>query len=93
MHRETVFIAWIYISDAMAEKLASKHRTSAAEVRETFQLPGRPQRGVWHEHPEYGRRLYVEGLTVKGRRLLAILQPTHRDVDFWRLRSAWSLEK
>jgi hypothetical protein len=90
MARETVYIAQIVISARMAEKLASSgHGTSAEEIRDTFELPGRPQRHEWNDHPEYGRRLYVEGLSPSGRRLLAILQPTS-DPDVFRLRTGWA---
>lgn len=93
MAEETVYIAHIEISQRMAEKLASSdHRTSADEICDTFEMPGIPQRGTWNVHPEYGRRLYVQGISPAGRTLLAILQPTN-DPDLFRLRTGWAIEK
>ena len=93
MRRETVYIAHIDISPRMAEKLASKHGVTADEVREAFELPGKPQRGVWHYDREHGGwRLYVRGRTGAGRRVLGILQPVDRRNDRWRVRTAYGVE-
>jgi hypothetical protein len=89
---ETVYIAYIEISARMVEKLGSSRGITEDEVRDTFQLPGKPQRGVWHEHPEYGRLLYVRGKTEEGRHMLAILQPVGMHDDHWRLRTAWHVD-
>jgi hypothetical protein len=92
MHKETVHIAYVEISPRMAEKLASKHKVTADEVREAFQLPGRPQRGVWHNDPRHGRRLYIRGSTHAGRPVLGILKLVDKQNDHWRLRSAWPID-
>lgn len=90
MARDVVYIALITFPPGMAAKLASKHGVSEDEVRDTFELPGRPQRGSWNEHPEHGRRLVVEGKSPHGRRIVAMLAPT-ADVDVWRIRTAWPI--
>lgn len=92
MPREKVYIAYIEISRRMARKLASKHGVTADEVREAFELPGKPQRGTWHEHPEYGRRLYVRGETAARRPVVGILQLVDEETDHWRLRTARPIE-
>jgi hypothetical protein len=90
---ETVYIAYIEISARMVEKLGSDHGVTEDEVRDTFQLPGKPQRGVWYDDPEHGRRLYVRGRTPEGRRIVAILRQVDRHNDHWRLRTAWHVNE
>jgi hypothetical protein len=88
--QDLVYITWIIFPPGMAAKLSSKHGLSVSEVRDTFELPNSPQRGTWNEHPEYGVRLFVEGLSSRGVRLLAILAPTD-EPDVWILRTAWGI--
>ena len=90
---ETVYIAYIEISARMVEKLGSSRGITEDEVRDTFQLPGKPQRGVWYDDPKHGRRLYVRGRTPGGHRILAILRQADRHNDHWRLRTAWHVNE
>lgn len=89
---EPVWIAHIVVPPGMVEKLSSKHGVSEQDVRDTFELPGVPQRGAWNVHEEHGVRLYVKGVGPAGQLLVAILAPTN-DPDVWRLRTAWRIAR
>jgi hypothetical protein len=90
---QRVYIAEIVISDAMAEKIQSKHGVAPDEVREACQAPNRYRRAAWHTHPEYGRRLIVFGSTRAGRIIKVILQPVDLTDGVWRLRTALAASK
>lgn len=82
------YIGYIEISDAMAEKITSKHQITPEEVRDACQSPNRYRCATWNIHPEYGRRLYVLGETRTGRQIKVILQPVDGRDGTWRLRTA-----
>jgi hypothetical protein len=63
------------------------------QVRAACQWPAVPQRVVWHDHPEYGRRLLVVARDEQGRLLRIILQPVDPADGTWRLRTVLVGEK
>lgn len=85
-----VHIAHVEISPAMASKIMSKHGVTPYEVREACSAV---ERAAWDYHPKHGRRLLVEGRTVRGRVLKVILQPVDTADGSWRLRTALDARK
>lgn len=83
--RQRFIIRDVEISARMVAKLGSKHGVAAHEVYEACEAP---ERAGWHDHPEYGRRLLVEGRTYQGRLLKVVLQPVDASEGKWRLRTA-----
>jgi len=80
-----VYIGFVEISLAMAQKIQSKHGVTPDEVLDAC---ASATTAVWHDHPEHGRRLLVEGRTREGRLLKVILQPVDPQDGTWRLRTA-----
>ena len=80
-----VYIGWISISPAVAEKIQTKHGITPDEVREA--CSGHTV-AKWEVHPEHGRRLLVIGTTGGGRTLKVVLQPIDPRDGTWRLRTA-----
>jgi hypothetical protein len=83
---ESVYIGWVEISPAMAEKLQSKHGVTPDDVRDACSLPIRPR---WNNHPKHGYRLLLTGRTRHGTLLKVILQPVDVRDGTWRLRTAF----
>lgn len=89
MAGERVWISYIEFPAGMAAKLASKHHLTVDDIRDTFELPGVPQRGAWDDNPTHGLRLVVEGVSPRGHWLVAILKPSATELDSWKIRTAW----
>jgi hypothetical protein len=83
-----VYIGYVDISPAMAEKIMTKHGVTPDEVREVCQVPNTYRRAAWHRHATYGRRLIVYGETALGRSLKIVLQPVDVADGTYRLRTA-----
>jgi hypothetical protein len=87
----SVYIAQIDCSDSVREKINSKHGITLDEVREAFMYPARPERvsrlTSTHEDPR-APRIAVQGSTLRGRRIQAVLYPVDEGNGIWRLGTA-----
>jgi hypothetical protein len=70
---ERLWVANLIISPAIAAKLASLHSLDAEEIRDAIQCV-KGLRYAWNDHPERGRRAYVE-VMIGERRVQAVLYP------------------
>lgn len=88
-HLTRVHIGHIVCSEAVAEKIASKHGVDLQEVRDAVQWPARPSRAAWLDDSSdpRGPRLAVEGHTGQ-RGIRAVLYPVDPDDGTWRLGTA-----
>lgn len=68
----------VYISPAVNAKINSKHGVTQDEVLDACV---RVVTASWIAD-ERGRRLYIDGKTARGRRLLVVLYPTN-DPSLW----------
>jgi hypothetical protein len=80
----SVQIISVYMSPHVIAKINSKHGITADDVLDACQ---NPTRAGWHEDPERGRRLLVEGRNNHGRRVFAVLYPT-AVLGIWNLGTA-----
>jgi hypothetical protein len=87
---ETIWVARLRISRAVAHKLSTKHGLQAVEVRDAVQgVRGLPFR--WDEHPERGRRAIVE-TAIRGRKVAIVLYPANDPLgDTYDLGSAYRI--
>jgi hypothetical protein len=82
------WIAVVELADDIEAKVNMKHSITADEIREAVCLTSDVQQR-WHDHPVYGRRLYVRGATYEGRQLLVVLKPAPGGADgVWECQTA-----
>ena len=75
------------ITPEVEYKLATKHHVSRDEVEQAVRFSAfRDAR--WHDHPEFGRRLLVRGLTDERVSILAILKPINEQEGIWECKTA-----
>jgi len=82
---ESIWVALLDVSPAVAQKIASKHGIDASTVRAAMVGRGGYQ-ARWEDHPDYGIRVIVLASDESGRLFIAWLQPT-ADPDVWNLRT------
>ena len=82
------FIADVYISPAVENKLRQKYNLTGREVREAVMLC-KVRRSFLEMHPERGERLLLTATTVTGTVLDVVLYPAGPDDDgLWSLGTA-----
>lgn len=81
----TIWVAVLYISDRVAEKLIRKHRIDPDDARSAV-LCREGLRFEWDDDPERGLRAIVES-RISGRPALIVLYPLGDDE--WHLGSAY----
>ena len=75
------------IAPEVEHKLMTKHHVSRDEVEQAVRFSAfRDAR--WHNHPEFGRRLLVRGLTEEQVPILAILKPVNEQDGIWECKTA-----
>jgi hypothetical protein len=85
----TVWVAEVLVSEAIAEKIRSKHGLDPYEIAAQIKPP--PPRFGRYVTDHRGTRLYAKVRTRKRLDVLVILFPLGDDV--WRLASAYVLER
>jgi hypothetical protein len=91
--RSKVVVATLIIDPQIEAKIREKHKLTAAEVKEAV-IYARDAQAEWEDHPDYGRRLVVQGTTYRGRPVIAYLVPldeSDEEEGGFRLRTALSL--
>jgi len=84
------YIAEVWISETVAQKILQKHNVSPDEVREAVVMCSL-RRAKWQlRKPEMAWRLLVEGDTAAGRQLFVVLYPVSGQDGCWRLGTAFS---
>ena len=81
------WIAEVWFSPEVADKIQSKHHLTPREVEEAVRLYA-GIRARWHDHPVHGRRLIVIGETFAGLRIIAILRQIDQASGTWECRTA-----
>jgi hypothetical protein len=82
-----LWIAEIRISEAVEDKLSTKHNLSGAIIRAVC-VPRQYDAAAWEDHPEHGERLVVQAHDEFGM-IRVVLQPVDVTEGIWRLRTAW----
>ena len=85
----TVWVAEVLVSEAVAEKIVSKHGLDPYEIATLVKSP--PPRFGRYVTNHRGTRLYVKIRTGQRLGVLVVLYPVGDDV--WRLASAYVLER
>jgi hypothetical protein len=92
LHRlPEVWVAQLFISEAVAQKINQRHRIEPHEVRsEVVCVAG--LRGRWDDHPERGRRAVID-ISIRGRLAAVVLYPReHQMGDAWNLGSIYFVD-
>jgi len=82
-----LWIGYIEVPASVEAKIRTRRGVTGDQVRAACQWPATPLRAVWHDHPEYGRRLIVVAVDEQGRTLKVVLQPVDIADGTWRLRT------
>jgi hypothetical protein len=81
------WIAQVIFTPAVESKLATKHGISAEEVKQAV-LFSAFRDARWHDHPTFGRRLFVRGTTDEGIPVLAVLKVVNESDGIWECKTA-----
>ncbi|MFL5998609.1 MAG: hypothetical protein ACJ736_30685 [Streptomyces sp.] len=86
-----IWVAELIISSKTEEKIVSRHRVTADEVKDAIVcVPGLPF--SWNDDPERGRRALVK-VKVRNVSYLMVLYPVDAPMgDVWSLGSAYPLQ-
>ena len=89
-----VYVASIEPNTELANQINNKHGVTWHEVEEAVLWPARHVRATWHSAditPQRGRRIVIEGRTVRGRALGVVSYPVDDADRTWRLGAAVGL--
>jgi hypothetical protein len=81
------WIGDITFSQAVEAKLRTKHNLTPDQIKSAVAW-GQHDSAVWHDHPEYGRRLILGGSDAAGS-MLVYLRPIDRGDGLWQCLTAW----
>lgn len=72
------------------EKIKTKHQLTVEMIKEAV-LCGADDRSGWHNDPKYGLRLFLEGTSSDGTRILVYARPIDRSDGIWDCVTAWRI--
>ncbi len=84
------WIGYVAIPPEIEAKLRTVHLLTPAQIRRAVCL-GAHDRASWEDHPVYGQRLVVTGMTEETGRLIAYLRPVDESDGTWECLTAWRL--